>query len=138
VPLRYLSGNAVKIHVWLLSQPWASPPAGPESDGTLYGETTIAEICLAVRLKDRSVYRALDELVAFGLLRRDRLRSVGMVIGLAYWLKPAPRRLTGAAVRRIKERLIHEELRTEAAKRELAQDGIVFDADAERKDRDRT
>ena len=90
-------------------------------------------LCRAVRLKDRSVYRALDELVAFGLLRRDRLRSEGMVIGLAYWLKPAPRKLTGAAIQRIKERLLNEELRTEEAKRELAQDGIVFDPDAERK-----
>jgi hypothetical protein len=47
----------------------------------------------------------LDELVAFGLLRRDRLRSEGTVIGLAYWLKLAPRKLTGAAIQRIKERL---------------------------------
>jgi hypothetical protein len=134
VPFRYLSGNAVKVHLWLLSQPWASPPVGPESEWTFYGETAIAEICQAVRLKESSVYRVLDELVAFGLLRRDRLRSEGTVIGLAYWLKPAPRLLTRAAIQRIKERLLNKELRTEEAKRELAQDGIVFDAAAERKD----
>ena len=92
VPFRYLSGNAVKIHLWLLGQPPLVPPVGPESEGTIYGETTIADIALAVRLKESSVYRALDELVAFGLLRRDRLRCQGTVIGLAYWLRPAPRR----------------------------------------------
>lgn len=82
-----------------------------------------------MRLKDSSVYRALDELVDFGLLRRERLRREGTVIGLAYWLKPALRNLTGAAIQRIRDRLIHEELRTEEAKRELAQDGIVFDTE---------
>ena len=133
-PFRYLSANAVKVHLWLLRHhDRAVPPTGLETEYTLYGECTIAKIGQGVKMLDRTVYRALDELVDFGLIRRERRRSEGVVIGLAYWLKPAPPELTGPAIQRIKGRLINEEIRTEEAKRELAQDGIVFDGDAQRK-----
>ena len=131
---RYLSANAIKVHLWLLRQhDRVVPPTGLETEWTLYGECTIARIAHATKMQDRTVYRALDELVDFGLARRERRRSKGVVIGLAYWLMPAPRELTAQAIQRIKASLINEEIRTEEAKRALALDGIVFDGDAERK-----
>ena len=70
-PFRYLSANAVKVHLWLLRRhDRAVPPTGLETEYTLYGECTIADIGRAVKMLDRTVYRALDELVDFDLIRR--------------------------------------------------------------------
>ena len=133
-PYRYLSGNALKVHLYLLRRHQRKvPPHDLQTEWTLYGETTIARIAGDVGMKDRTVFRALDELVDFGLARRERRRTKGVVIGLAYWLLPAPKELTDQAVQRLKAGLINAELATEEAKHKLARDGIVFENDAERK-----
>ena len=127
--------NAVKVNLYLLRrhQDAKCRRTTWRRGGRCTGKRRLPRIADAVGMKDRTVFRALDQSVDFGLARRERRRSKGVIIGSGLSAFAAPKELTDQAIQRLKNGLVNAELATEEAKRKLARDGIVFENDAERK-----